>query len=251
MKKILAIFLALITILSIALVSCTNGGTTGNNGDDNGDDGLVAGDNNGGTNDTPGNNDLPGGNDTPGGDNTTPSPNNSEVAIETTVYPITDMKIRKDSINSETTKVVTRGTALSAVAVIKNAKGESIWYKLSYDNGTYYADADYVTTSLEKATFTDLATPLTIKVKAHGQNENPYGVNLRKFPSFDADLSTVTVKKEHTDVNAITATKVNGTGDWYYVTYNGENYYLAVTSATKNYLEGLPNGGNTGSDLPG
>ena len=37
MKKLLAIFLALVTVLSVALVSCDNGGTTNNNDDPSND----------------------------------------------------------------------------------------------------------------------------------------------------------------------------------------------------------------------
>ena len=246
MKRFLAIFLALAATLTVSLTAC---GKKDENPDDTPDDPII---------DTPVEPGTPGTPDDPSDPSqgtTDPNPNPNDQTTEndviTTVYPMTDMVIRKDSITSSNTATVTRGTALSAVGVIKNSLGDPIWYKLSYNGGTYYADADFVTENSSEATFTALSEELTIKVKNHPEGEDPYQVNLRKYPSFDSNVTTVTVKKEHTDVNPIIAKEVNGTGNWYYVTYNGSNYYLAVTSVTKPVLEGIPTGGSQGGDLPG
>ena len=246
MKRFLAIFLALAATLTVSLTAC---GKKDENPDDTLDDPII---------DTPVDPGTPGTPDDPSDPSqgtTVPNPDKNDQTTEndvtTTVYPMTDMVIRKDSITSSNTATVTRGTALSAVGVIKNSLGDPIWYKLSYNGGTYYADADFVTENSSEATFTALSEELTIKVKNHPEGEDPYQVNLRKYPSFDSNVTIVTVKKEHTDVNPIIAKEVNGTGNWYYVTYNGSNYYLAVTSVTRPVLEGIPTGGSQGGDLPG
>ena len=243
MKKFLALFLVLAMLATVALVSCDK-----TNDNTNDDDDLVIDDNPDDT--TPGG--SQGDDKLPGGDTTdVPPPANTttETAISATIYPMTKMYIRKDSTTSDVKVIVERAQALTAVAVIKNADGVDLWYKLSYNNETYYIDADFATQNLQKATFTNLSETLTITVKQHGENEDAYQVNLRKNPSFDENVEIVTVKKEHTDVNPIVAKASNGTGDWYFVTYNGQDYYLAVTSVTKPVLNGLPAGG--GEVLPG
>ena len=250
MKKFLALFLVLAMLVSIVLVSCDKPD------DDNNDDGdgLIIDDPDkkpGGDKDGEGGDEgqLPGDQE---GEKDPPANQTTESAISATVYPMTKMVIRKDSVTSDVKVIVERAQALSAVAVIKDAEGTDLWYKLSYDNATYYIDADYVTQNVQKATFSDLTEALTITVKQHdtANNEDPYQVNLREYPSFDSGVKTVTVKKEHTDVNPLVAKAVNGTGDWYIVTYNGVDYYLAVTSITKPVLNGLPAEGGEGN-LPG
>lgn len=236
MKKSLAILLALITLLSVVLVSCNNTGTPSNT-DDEGDNGLI----------------VPVGTDngTGTGDGTGTGNVSTEEweTISYSVYPITDMNIRKGSTTG--TKVaVKQSEALSAVAVKKDKNGDPDWYKLSYNNEEYYADAAYVSTNVGDTKFSALAEALTIKVKAHKSDEDPYQVNLRQYPSFDSAITTISVKKEHTDVNAIKAIQQSESGTWYYVEYNGNKYYLAVTSVTKPYLEGIP-GNDTPGTLPG
>jgi len=247
MKRFLAIFLALAATLTVSLTAC---GKKDDNPDDTPYDPIIDTPVDPGTPGTPGDGTT---DPDPNQGNTTPYPNDptTENDVTTTVYPMTDMVIRKDSITSSNTATVTRGTALSAVGVIKNSLGDPIWYKLSYNGGTYYADADFVTENSSEATFTALSEELTIKVKNHPEGEDPYQVNLRKYPSFDSNVTTVTVTKVLTDENPIVAKQVNGTGNWYYVTYCGQNYYLKVNNQTSQYLEGIPTGGSQGGDLPG
>ncbi|MBQ9112192.1 MAG: hypothetical protein IJY08_01265 [Clostridia bacterium] len=242
MKKTLALFLALMTILSFALMTCNNNNNSNNTDNTEDDDGDLV---------VPPNSQTD--NSTSGGDNsgsgTTSVPVEEWETISYTVYPIVDMNIRKGSTTGTKTPV-SQSEALNAVAVKKDKNGDPDWYKLSYNGGEYYADAAYISTNIGDTKFSDLAEALTITVRSHTSDEDPYQVNLRDYPSFDSEVHVTPVKKVNTDVNPIKALKQSESGTWYYVEYNGAKYYLAVTSATKPYLDGIP-GNNSGSDLPG
>ena len=148
MKKFLALFLVLAMLVSIALVSCDKPDDD-NKDDDN--DGLIIDDPDKKPSDGEGGDEgqLPGGGDEDEKD--PPANQTTESAISATVYPMTKMVIRKDSVTSDVKVIVERAQALSAVAVIKDAEGTDLWYKLSYDNATYYIDADYVTQNLQRS----------------------------------------------------------------------------------------------------
>ena len=239
MKKLLAFSLALVTVLSISLASCGEPDITNpNNNEENDTEYYVPP-----TNDSS----KESGNSSDSG---TGSHTNKEEwkTISYSVYPVTNMNIRKGSENGAKV-AVDQSTELKAVAVKEDKNGNALWYKLDYEGGEYYADANYVSEKLGDTKFTDLSEPLTITVKAHTSDEDPYKVNLRDYASFGSGIKTTTVKKENTDVTPIKALKVSESGTWYYVEYNGKNFYLAVTSVTKPVLNGLP--GNSGSVLPG
>ena len=239
MKKLLAVFLALVTVLSICLVSCGEPDITKPNNNENEDTEYY----------------VPPSNDTgkengSNSDSGTGSQSSKEEwkTISYSVYPVTNMNIRKGSENGAKV-AVDQSTELKAVAVKNDKDGNPDWYKLDYNGEEYYADADYISTVLGDTKFTDLAETLTITVKENASDEDPYKVNLRDYASFGSGIKTTTVKKENTDVTPIKALKVSESGTWYYVEYNGKNFYLAVTSVTKPVLNGLP--GNSGSELPG
>ena len=244
MKKLLAIFLALVTVLSVALVSCDNGGTTNNNDDPSND-----------TNEyfvpMPDDSDSGVSGENSGSGTSTGVSQEEWKTVSYSVYPVTDMNIRKSPSISNTvaTKEVKQSTELKAVAVKSDKNGNALWYKLDYNGEEYYAAADYVSENIGDTKFSDLTEALTITVKDNTSDEDPYKVNLREYPSFGIGVKTTTVKKENTDVTPIKALKKSESGTWYYVEYNGKNYYLAVTSVTKPVLNGLP-GGSTGN-LPG
>ena len=236
MKKILAIFLALITILSITLVACNEKAvTTPNNDNDDDNDFVIQSKNTTDSSDTGDTNDVPDGDWTP---------------VSYQIYAMTKINLRaEDSKSSTSIGTVEAATALTAVA-----KSEK-WYKISYNNQDAYVSADYVTETVAEATFTTLADAdqFEVKVKQHNtqNNENAYQVNLRAYPSFDTDLATTSVTKADTDTNPMTVIAKNGTGSWYKVTYKGSEYYLAITSKTKPYLEGIPATDGNGNGAAG
>ena len=244
MKKFLALFLVLAMMLSVALVACSDTTTTsGNNNndvEDNDDDdlGFVSKDTN---------NDDETGDDTDDKGNTNIDTDWNTVAY--TIYAMCSINIRTEpSAKSATHGTVTAKTALNATA--KSTDEDDCWFKISYDGSTYYVDADYVTTNLKEATFNNLEESaqfeLTIKAPADSSNKNQ--VKLRKLPTFDAEFTFETVTNEDTTNNKMKVVGMNESGNWYIVEYKNETYYLAVTSSTKPYLEGLPSAG--GSDGP-
>ena len=237
MKKTLALLLALIMILSVALVACDkNSGTSGTTGDDEG--GSIVNKNNK-KEDEEDEGGAGAGDDTP--------ITGTEIALATKVYPMVDLYIRKGSQDGVKVKVAQK-TELTTTHVINGDNNEPAWYKVTYNNETYYANALYVTTNVAEATFTAPSETITLTVKSTATN----GVNLRKYPSWDNSDAheRETVNSTDTATNAITVVKINETGNWYQVTYKGATYYLAITSATIPYLNGLP-AGVGGEDLPG
>lgn len=259
MKKTLAILLALIMILSVSLVACTDNATTGGNGGgDNGgldddDGGLVAGDwgDDDGDGTVGGNN----GNDGDGSGNTGNGGNTSadgEVACDKTVYPMCNMVMREDSTTSNKKTTVSNKQALKATAVIYNDEDEAEWYKISYQDKTYYINAYYVTENLAEATFTDLeeSAQFTLTVKETAKE----GVNIRKYPALDPELTSeekMTVNYDKTKDSPLTVIAKNGTGNWFKVKYNGAEWYLKIVEETAKWLDGLDSGANPGEGLPG
>ena len=240
MKKILAIFLALIMIMSVALVACSNDrATTGG-----GEGGVEDDDNDFVSKKTDTSTDT---------DDESKKTNSGDwtALTNTTIYAMCKVNLRTaDSKKSDTNiaKTVEAKTALTALA-----KSDS-WYKVSYEGQELYIDANYVGSSLEEATFTDLAEAdrFNVTIKAHGANEDPYSVCLGKLPTFDRSLEgTIYVKKANTDVNPLIVIAKNGTGSWYKVSYNNEIYYLCITSKTKPYLNGIPTSGGNGEIVGG
>lgn len=246
MKKFLALFLVLIMMLSVALVACSDDTTTTDGGNQGGveedDDGFVSKKPNTDTNDTDDTGDTGNNGGNNGGDN------GDWESANYNVYAMCKINIRAEASKSSTLKgTVEAKTALTAVE--KSTDEDDCWYKVTYNNETCYVDADFVTTNSAEANFTNLeeSAYFNVTVKAHGTNENPYTVNLRKLPTFDADETTTVVTKEKTDTKPMKVIGMNDTKNWYIVEYDGETYYLAVTNSTKKFLAGLPSeGGNDG-----
>lgn len=237
MKKILAIFLALVMILSVALVACSKDKATtsgdGDGGDD--DDDVFMAQNS---------------KDNKDSDEESDKVTNGEWTslTNTTVYAMCTLRLRtEDSKSATVAKTVEAMTALSAVA-----KSDS-WYKVNYEGQDLYVMADYVGLSLAEATFTNLPEDerFNVTVKAHEGNNNPYEINLRQLPTFDTEVTKTSVKKTDTDTNPMIVYAKNGTGTWYYVSYKGSMYYLAITSKTKPYLDGIATGDGNGNIVGG
>ncbi len=233
MKKILAAALAILTISSVALVSCKKEQQPSNDGGNSGGDDIVFENPSNKNTDTDDNTES--GTDT---ENKKPATKEfSDLTAAKTVYAMYDINIRKEPTDSATKKGVNAGTEMSATAT------NDVWYKVTYDGETWYVPCDYVANSKEATVFTDLAEnerfTLTIK-KSNSDNKNQ--VNLRKYPLF-GDIERKTIEED--DITAekpLTVIAKNGTGTWYKVTFDGQTYYLAITSATKPVLDGIPGG---------
>ena len=209
MKKTLALFLALITILSIALVSCKSNTppvSSSNEGDDVWADRST-------TSETSTDTKKP----TKGG----------WTEVNYTIYAMANnLNIRKsDSASSESLDKVNIGAALTATA-----KGDD-WYKISYADGEAYVSADYVTTDASEATFTDLSTPETLVIKEDTNNsygEKGRNVNLRSNPVFDDESPYTTIYRNNTQNSQLKKIATNGKGNIWKVSYNNETYYIGA-----------------------
>lgn len=227
MKKILAIFLALITILSITLVACNKDNNTRGDGgnDDDGDNDIIVGTQNSDTNDT---------GDGTGSDADTTSTSWENVSYS--IYTMAKATLREDaSLKASDAGTVEANTTLQAIA--KN----NSWYKISHNNRELYIHADLVTTNSSTAKFSTLATAdqVTLKVKDSGDSAHPYTVNLRKAPVVSDDIETIEHTIKHTDTanGELKKVGVNETGNWYIVSYKGSNYYLKINNDTSKVLD--------------
>lgn len=230
MKKLLTLFLALITVLSVTLVAC-NDSTPPSTSDDDGGNEFVS--RNPTTSDT--------------SDTDKDDKNNTGAWTEVNyaIYAMADnLNIRAEASGSSTSLgKVNIGTSLTAVA-----KSDD-WYKISYTDGTdgvAYVSADFVTTVENESKFTDYATDSedrkALVIKEEGTNENPYTVYLRKNPSLDEEDS-VSINREKTSGDKLMKVGVNASGNIWKVTYNGGTYYIGA-GAFK-YFEGYTGGGST------
>ncbi len=234
MKKILAIFLALVTIMSVALVACNKkNNTTNTNDDDEGEDFVIQ---------TKGEDTDDTGTDTKDSNDDDEDVFNDFTASRT-IWAMTGVNLRSaPSMGENVDKIgVAAGTELTAIS--KSAS----WYKITYNNETRYVSADYVTETKAESQFNilDEADYFDLTIKPSGNN-TPNQINLRTKPVFDKTLATTTLKE--TDVTAekkLTVVGMNATGTWYIVSYNNEEtpYFLAITSSTRPYLNGLPTQG--------
>ena len=238
MKKTLAILLALIMILSVALVSCNNKKPSSSIGDDDPDNDFVA---------------QSKATDT-GDDSNTSNTDNAALGAEfveftstKTLWVMSDVYLRSEPSTSSSSKIgVETGTELVA-----DAKNDS-WFRITYNGETRYVSADYVTETQSEAVFTKFENDsdrFTLTIKSSGVSTSPNQINLRSAPVFDSTRSTKTVKEtEVTASNPLTVIGKNGNSSWYIVLFNGTEYYLAITSVTTPLLVGLPsnNSGNFG-----
>ena len=233
MKKTLALFLALITVLSVALVACKKK-TPSVSSDDGEDDGqyVSLGDVTTGT-----------GSDT---SDTSKAGASWTDLTDKKVYLMADeVNVRDDS----TTKgkklgVANMGDSFDAIAT----NGD--WYKISYDGGEAYISATYVTTNSADATFNDYAEAeyKTLIVDQHGANQNAYNVNLRTFPSLDEIFEVVT--RETTEGGQLVKIGENQSGNIWKVKYTKDGVSTVCyigRAAFVNFDEKINDYGNTDS----
>lgn len=238
MKKTLAIFLAIITILSVALVACKKKAPSaaGNEGEGEGDQYVslnnpTAGSDTSDTSDT-NNNDTTGWTERAG-----------------TVYLMADnVNIRSQATTGNNVKgKANMGDQFSFTAV--NTK----WYKITYNNAEAYISADYITENAADADFTTkkLAAPQNLEVETAPANWDKdgkgYGIALRVNACLVENASDVTIfKADVTAEKPLKKIAENASGNVWQVEYNGKTYYMG--SAAYRYCDGdtTNNSGNVG-----
>lgn len=178
MKKTLALFLALITILSIALVACKKNTPAAAPSDDEEDEGQYVSLNN------PTDSDTSDTSDTSKDDTTGWS-----TLTDKKVYLMADNVNIRDAAakNGKSLGKANLNDEFDAIAY------NGSWYKISYDGSEAYIMATFVTTNKAEATFIDFAEAdyETLVIDEHGSTQNPYKVNLRTCPALDEIYKTV------------------------------------------------------------
>lgn len=244
MKKLLALFLAILMIATVALVSCNNNkGTTGNNNDDEAETtpedngGLVIPDNIQSSETTGADSESATTSDKP----TNSDPNSGfEDVTQFSVYTYVKTKIRSSAkISAGVVVTVEQSTQLTVTAT-KGKKGEG-WYKVKYGTDEGYVPHAFVTSNKDDTTFTDLdeADQKIIKIKANtDSSSDPYQVNIRQYPIVSDDLKqeVVTLTSAETANGALVKIGESTSGRWYKVAYNGKTFYLIINSNTIPYL---------------
>ena len=205
MKKILVVFLALLTILSLMFVACNKdgGGTSGGN---NGDDDLVAntppsGDEGNGDE---GNGDEGNGEGNNGG-NTTNTVTWENLGAEgqgITVYSMVDgLNVRKTAnanvSNNKYTDKLGIGDSITAKAkaTIKVNNVEYDWYKVDFNGQEGFVLAEYMTSNVKDTNFIRLDNPETLIIKEPTEGQS-YDTNAREYPAFGNYTSAVVLAYE-------------------------------------------------------
>lgn len=218
MKKILAIFLALVTIMSVALVACdkNNGGTTGGNSNDDDDDDIFVTQGNGkDTSDTK---------DT-GDDNDTSS---GWQVVTRTIYvaDLSGVAIRKEaSTASSRIGSVKFGEGVTAIAY----NADSDWYRISYqsakaENNEAYVKGEWFTEDKDDLEFESCNEVLKV---ISGKTVSAF-----KSPCF----SEANVNKYYHNGNGFVDTDtangglvkvgVSKSGAFWKVSFEGNTYYI-------------------------
>lgn len=190
MKKILTVFLALITVATVSLTACDTKGS--NNNDDDNDDWdndfyntSNSGSNTSDTDDDSGNNGNGSGNGTTNGGSTnggssTSSRNWTELTTPETVYALQALELRSSPSENDRSGVkLTMNTSLTRTAISTDSTKQ--WAKVTYNNNTYYVYNAFV--SKNKVTFTDVNNIATFIVNSNPANsKNESTAYLRTTP---------------------------------------------------------------------
>ena len=231
MKKVLAIFLALVIIMSVALVACGKKDSKAPGSDDNEDDFVVKSNGSETTTDT-------------SDDDDDKKANVWEVA-NYTVYAMANGLNIRSAASTTGTKLGTANIGDSFTASEKNDE----WYKITYDGTTAYISIEFVTAVANEAQFNNDAEPTVFTIAA---SQNGKKMNLRNDPAVVEDTLGMTFEVGKTP-GTITKVGQNAAGNWFIVEYDedgaGEKvpvkYYLKITSQTSEIL-GLTSGGANG-----
>lgn len=249
MKKTIAIILALLMMLSVAFVSCSE--KEPKDTDDTTDDFW---DNVGETDDKKSS--ETGDETDKNGNNVTT--NSTFVTVNDTVYVLYNAVIRETAKTSgKQVATAVFGTQLPRVE--KNSK----WSKVKVGDVEGYIANDLITTNSGTVTFTKLETPATAKVVNLGESKN---ANLRKYPIALTSPAVVDIKEfnAHCIIGQIakdtevTVISVSGDGQWAYVkcqakASKGEGEFEDTTKELEGYcslgaLDYNKNGGSDSSD---
>ena len=242
MKKLIALFLAILMIASVALVACNNKkGTTGDNGGNNADTedngGLVIPDNFGTSADTTGTG-------TGSAETSDKASNNNnqnassalvDVATQFSVYTYVSTKLRSEA-NMKAGEVITVDASTQLTVIAKN----DTWYKVKVGADEGFVPQDFVTSNKADTEFEDFAAEdyKTIQI-VKGEGEKPNQVNIRQYPIISDYLTNTTVKAltfAETSEGQLLMIGKNASGNWYKVSYDNGVYYLKINSATKPLL---------------
>lgn len=238
MKKTLALILALLMILSVALVSCgdkekeTEGSTE--------DPWNFGGD-------EPGTNE---GEDDP--DNSgNHTPTNTYEELNATMYVLHPVKVR--GIDKKSTQNIV-GTLNFGDSVAVTGKN-STWYRVKLANGTVgYVYDDILTTSENAVKVIPLDTPIEVEIYNLGKNDKgePFSLNVRSTPwdcknSDVADYVNVNVltnisNKKYSVIDGFKVIKLGATadGEWIRIKYTVKIDGVDVTEwgfCHKNYIK--------------
>lgn len=234
MKKILAIFLALVTIMSVALVACdkNNGGTTGGNSNDDDDDDIFV---------TQGNNKDT---DTGAKDSDTKDTSGGWKTINQTIYvaDLIGVTIRKEA-SASSVQVGSAKFSESLMAIAYNA--DTDWYKISYtsskaDNNEAYVKGEWFTEDKGDLEFENCNEVLKVaKDKKVAAYKSPC------FSNSDVNrfyLNGVGFLAKDTANGELVKTGVSKSGALWKVSYNGTTYYIG--RGTFENFEGYANNGS-------
>ena len=257
MKKLLAILLALMMIVSLTLVSCTDSSSAT---DDENDDfvadfegDVVDGDT------TPPETDENGETVKPSnGNNSNNNNNNTNTTtmekVNDTVYVLYTAKIREEA--STKTSVDVLGTAPFGAQLARTEKN-SKWSKVSYNKDgtviTGYIANDLITTNVNSVTFVEKknedGTPVVTKIKdtlgSNAQNAivrkmplaNGYPNTFKVLDSDEFSSSSIVAQIPKGTAN-ITVVSVSADGVWAYVKGQGRAYDNGNSAAALSEVEG-------------
>lgn len=234
MKKFLAIFLALIMVLSVCLVACSKKKpSTDDENDWEGEDtynALGTGDSSSAVTED-------------SDDDNTPSTSGEWIDKSDTVY----VGINGTNLREGPGKSYKVGTKVNFGTALTRTGTNGTWDKVTYNGGEYYVDSDLVTTDGNDFSFeADLTDPVVLTVVGD------YTVNLRTSPFYSADFSDENMGISGFDLTNTSGTNilkklaVSKSGDWYKVSYTGTTadgktytdttFYLAFSSVSAGYV---------------
>lgn len=208
MKKLLAMLLALIMVMSICLVSCDKDDPADETPDDD-----------------PGNTDIidpskdpsDGDGDKDPADGDGDGDNTGWTACAKPIYAMADgLNIRSTPSSKATNNKIGQvnlGDELTAVE--KNEE----WYKITYNGEEAYVGALYVTEEKNESVFKDLDEAEVLKIKEEGDNEDPYKVAARVAPIFDSTISALDMTRENTSDGQLKKVGTNEKGNIWIVEY--------------------------------
>ena len=250
MKKTLAIFLALIMILSVALVACKSKTTSSNTNEEEESNEFVVQNKNDTSDTSDGTDDE--------GNNTVEWITNG---IPSTVYTMANVNIRSEANDKSSSVIatVTLGTPLQVVAQSseKDAYDVAKWYKVSYEGVERYVSGAWVSSNVNDTKFVD-CTPEKLVIKDSGIANSPYQVNLRSLPAVTTSTVVKTLThKEATSNGELTKIAASESGLWFKVKYdvNGDGDtddaedigYIKMTSTIREYFGLATSSGSTGN----